>query len=98
MPLDQPSKLELNTIRNFIDFAGLRVLEIGAGDGRLAFPFAREAAVWVALDPNVEDLKIATEVLHKVPLDTLKLVLGDGRQLAFPNQSFDVAFYTWSLC
>ena len=98
MPLVIPSDLELKTIRALVSFAGRRVLEIGAGDGRLAWPFAPEAARWIALDPDVEELGLAAAELRKHPSPPVQLLIGDGRALSFPADSFDLALFTWSLC
>ena len=98
MPLIEPSALELKTIRSLANFSGQRVLEIGAGDGRLSWPFAPEAALWIALDPDAEEVGLAASALHAKTSPTVRLVLGDGRTLCFPDESFDVALFTWSLC
>lgn len=98
MPLTDPSDLELNTLRELVDFAGLRVLEIGAGDGRLAWPLAVEAARWIALDPDAGEIALAASDLREKQIASLRLSLGDGRALSFPDDYFDIAFFTWSLC
>jgi ubiquinone/menaquinone biosynthesis C-methylase UbiE len=98
MPLATPSKLELGAIGELIDFKGLRVLEIGSGDGRLTRPFAGAARRWIALDPDVSEVRLAAADLRAQPLPTVRLSLGDARQLAFPDSSFDLVFFTWSLC
>ena len=98
MPLTQPSKIELNTIRELIDFDDLRVLELGAGDGRLTFPFASKAARWVALDPDVDESRLAADELHTQPIPTVRLALGEAQTLSFESESFDIVFFTWSLC
>jgi len=98
MPLTSPSRLELETISDLIDFNNLRVLEIGAGDGRLTRPFAGAARRWVALDPDVDEVRLAAQDLRELPLPTVRLALGDARQLGFPDGAFDLVFFTWSLC
>jgi ubiquinone/menaquinone biosynthesis C-methylase UbiE len=99
MPLSQPSDLELKTIRALVDFAGRRVLEIGAGDGRLSWPFMPEAAQWVALDPDVDEIAAAREEREKDrEKEKVRLVIGDGRAVCFPAEYFDLALFTWSLC
>src|SRR5579859_106062 len=47
MPLIDPGDNELATLRALGDFAGRRVIEIGAGDGRLAWPLAAQAVLWL---------------------------------------------------
>ncbi|MGQ0601721.1 MAG: class I SAM-dependent methyltransferase [Anaerolineales bacterium] len=94
MPLTLPSKLELSTIRELIDFQRLRVLEVGAGDGRLSVPFAAEAEQWIAIDPDGDEVRLAARDLNRAA----RISLGDARQLSFPDESFDLVFFTWSLC
>ena len=99
MPLAQPSDLELNTIRSLVNFGGRRVLEIGAGDGRLAWPFAPGAAQWVALDPDEDELGEARKEKERdKQKERVRLVLGDGRALPFSMNYFDLVLFTWSLC
>jgi ubiquinone/menaquinone biosynthesis C-methylase UbiE len=99
MPLSTPSDLELKTIRALADFSGCRVLEIGAGDGRLSWPFAPEAGQWVALDPDADEIAAAwREQAKDRGKEKVRLVIGDGRALSFPAGWFDIAFNTWSLC
>jgi ubiquinone/menaquinone biosynthesis C-methylase UbiE len=98
MPLSTPSALELKTIRALADFSGRRVLEIGSGDGRLTWPFALEAARWLALDPDVDDLGAAAQALRETAFPTVRVLIADGRALPVPSHYFDIAFFTWSLC
>ena len=98
MPLSEPSALELKTIRELADFTGRRVLEVGAGDGRLTWPFAAEAAQWVASDPDCSEVDAALKVLRLPPFPPARLHVGQGQHLSFPAASFDVVLFTYSLC
>jgi SAM-dependent methyltransferase len=98
VPLIDPFDIELETLRSLSDFAGRRVIEIGAGDGRLAWPLAAEARLWLAVDTDREALCEAAEDLRENPLGALRLLACDGRALAVATGSFDAAFFTWSLC
>lgn len=99
MPLVIPSKLELQTLTQMVRFAGRRVVEIGVGDGRLAWPLAREARQWIGLDSDPEDLTLAREERAKDrEKERVRLMAGDGRALSFPDDYFEVAFFSWSLC
>jgi|GEM_PF-612558 len=98
MPLVEPSALELKTIRALANFSDQRVIEIGAGDGRLAWPLAPEAALWIALDPDTDELGVAADDLSEKNIATVRLIVGDGQTLCFPDESFDLALFTWSLC
>ena len=97
--LIDPQDLELTMLRRLADFAGQRVVEIGAGDGRLAWPLAREAALWVALDPDADEVRVAAEELTGSPAGArVRLLLGDGRALPVADGAFDLALFTWSVC
>lgn len=99
MPLLIPSTLELKTLRQLARFAGRRVLEIGAGDGRLAWALAADAAQWVAFDSDRDDLELARQARAKdKDKERVRLLVGDGRALSFPDNYFDIAFFSWSLC
>jgi SAM-dependent methyltransferase len=98
MPLIDPADHELSSLRALGAFAGQRVLEIGAGDGRLAWPFAAEAALWLAVDIDRDELGLAASDLRDHPLRPLRLLEADGQTLPLAPASFDLAFFTWSLC
>ncbi len=97
--LIDPEDLELRTLRALASFSGQRVVEIGAGDGRLAWPLAPEATVWVALDPDPDEVKSAVADLVAAPQPRpVCLLIADGRALALPADHFDLALFSWSLC
>jgi|SRR5579859_1370819 len=98
MPLIDPGDNELATLRALGDFAGRRVIEIGAGDGRLAWPLAAQAVLWLAVDNDRAELRAAADDLRDHPLQPLRLVESDGQALPVTAASFDLAFFTWSLC
>jgi ubiquinone/menaquinone biosynthesis C-methylase UbiE len=90
-----PADSELAALQQAASFVGQRVLEIGAGDGRLAWPLARAAAHWVALDPDPAELAARPD---QFPIKQVVFAQGDGRALPFAAQMFDLAFFSWSLC
>ena len=99
MPLHiDPADTELNTIRRMVDIAARRVVEIGTGDGRLAWPLAQEAAAWVALDSEGEYLKSAAAEARNGAGPHVLLAQADGRALCLPAAAFDLALFSWSLC
>lgn len=73
-------------------FAGLRVLEIGAGDGRLTRRYAETAAAIIAIDPNDEDIAALRDELPHVDARPIGVEL-----LALPDRSVDVVIFAWSL-
>ena len=105
MPLAVPPDLELKQIRALLaedapsgSFRALRVLELGAGNGRLAWPFAAEAELWVCLDVDRAEMAEAARGRDQRGWPSLNLVMADARALSFDAEAFDVAFFSWSLC
>jgi ubiquinone/menaquinone biosynthesis C-methylase UbiE len=74
------------------------VVEIGAGDARLAASLAGDVARWLALDADLGELRAAAVELHAEPLPAVRLTVADGRALALPDTSCDLVFFSWSLC
>ena len=65
------------------------VLDIGTGTGRMAELFAGAAERVVALDKNLEMLRVARAKLQHLPTAQIELVQGDFADLPLPNASFD---------
>ncbi|MEP2735702.1 MAG: metalloregulator ArsR/SmtB family transcription factor [Erythrobacter sp.] len=64
-------------------------LDIGTGTGRMAEMFAPAATHVVALDKNLEMLRIARAKLQNLPADAVELVQGDFADLPFVEARFD---------
>ncbi len=54
-----PEGVETRTLARLAPVDGLRVLELGCGDGRLTFRYADAAASVLAVDPDVERIDAA---------------------------------------
>lgn len=65
------------------------VLDIGTGTGRIAELIADAAERVVALDKNLEMLKVARARLQHLPASRVELVQGDFAELPFAAASFD---------
>jgi ArsR family transcriptional regulator len=65
------------------------LLDIGTGTGRIAELFADQAERIVALDKNLEMLRVARAKLQHLPASRIELVQGDFGDLPFPDASFD---------
>lgn len=95
-----PRANEIRALRQAAgSFDGLRVLEVGAGDGRLTRRFARTAAEVVALEPDAERFRQKklpsawSEQVQFLPLsleDYLAHSAGTGKR-------FDRVLLSWSL-
>ena len=65
------------------------LLDIGTGTGRMAELFAPHADRIVALDKNLEMLRVARAKLQHLPTAQIELVQGDFADLPFADASFD---------
>ena len=66
-----------------------QLLDIGTGTGRMAELFAGSADHIVALDKNLEMLRLARAKLQDLPASSVELVQGDFAALPFAAHSFD---------
>ncbi|MBD0330097.1 MAG: class I SAM-dependent methyltransferase [Thermoleophilia bacterium] len=89
--------VELRVLRELVQLRGKRVLELGAGDGRLTFGYAREAASVLAVDPDPETVAAAREALPRRLARTVELRVARAEELDEPPAAFDLAFFSWSL-
>ncbi|MFN4020228.1 MAG: ArsR/SmtB family transcription factor [Erythrobacter sp.] len=65
------------------------LLDIGTGTGRMAELFAGSAERVVALDKNLEMLRVARAKLQHLPAARIEMVQGDFYDLPFADGSFD---------
>ncbi len=91
--VEDPEGAELAALaRVHPSFAGLRVLEIGAGDGRLTRRYAAAAASVVAIDPDADAIAALREEIPAVDARSIGI-----ERLALPDASVDVVLFAWSL-
>lgn len=91
--VEDPERNESAALARMVPvFAGLRVLEIGCGDGRVTRLYAGSAAAVVAIDPKAESIEALRVEWPSVD------ARGVGIQdLDLPPRSVDVAIFSWSL-
>jgi ubiquinone/menaquinone biosynthesis C-methylase UbiE len=92
-----PDGVELPTIRELVDLTGLRVLEIGCGDGRLTFGCAEEAASVLAFDSDEELVRTARRSAPRALRDRIRFEVADAAEIDLPPAEFDLALFSWSL-
>ena len=92
-----PDGVELATIRELVDLGGLRVVEIGCGDGRLTFGCAEEAASVLAFDADEELVQEARRATPQALRHRIRFEVADAAEIDLPPAEFDLALFSWSL-
>jgi ubiquinone/menaquinone biosynthesis C-methylase UbiE len=93
-----PEGMEIALTKKYVSFDNKDVLEVGCGEGRLTFQYAPVAKSVTALDPNRKSISSAKKKSPEKLSDKLSFRVGKGEELAFADNSFDIVFFTWSLC
>ncbi len=92
-----PERNETKHLHTLADFTGKRVLEIGCGEGRLTWQYAKDTQRTVGIDPDLNALRIA-KVDRPFDLENKAVfTCADSRQLPFSKEAFDMAVLAWSL-
>lgn len=92
-----PEGVETGLIHQLVAFRGRRVLELGCGDGRLTWRYARQAGWVVAVDAEEEEVRRARAAIPEVLARKVSLLVGEIGRLGFRGRSFDVAVFSYSL-
>lgn len=74
------------------DPVGKRILEVGAGTGRDSVALARSGADVITLDYSPKSLELIRQAAGAAGVE-VGMVGGDGLQLPFADNSFDVVFH-----
>jgi ubiquinone/menaquinone biosynthesis C-methylase UbiE len=96
-PQLDPEGAHLAALRRVLDFRGIRVLEMGCGDGRLTAGIAVYADSVVAFDPDGEAIRQAREALPAELADRVLFRVASAEQLEIEPCSFDLVVFSWSL-
>jgi ubiquinone/menaquinone biosynthesis C-methylase UbiE len=79
------------------ELTGARVLEIGAGDGRMTWQYAARSLAIVGLDPDGEALAYLLEETPPLLRRRVCPVRADSEHLPFASERFDASLLAWSL-
>jgi ubiquinone/menaquinone biosynthesis C-methylase UbiE len=88
---------ETKALHRLVDFSGQRVLEIGCGEGRLTWRYARSAQQVVGIDPDRDAARVAHFDMARDLRHTTAFACASSLDLPFPHERFDIALLSWSL-
>jgi ubiquinone/menaquinone biosynthesis C-methylase UbiE len=92
-----PEGREIKYLHAFVDFTNKRVLEIGCGEGRLTWRYARRARSVTGLDLDHDALRVASVDRPRDLTESIYFTESDSVNLPFPRETFDIAILAWSL-
>ncbi|MGH2450091.1 MAG: class I SAM-dependent methyltransferase [Candidatus Limnocylindria bacterium] len=78
-------------------FRGKRVLELGAGSGRLTVVYGPLAREVVAVDTDPEAVAAGRERAAALGLAHVRFAVAPAERPGVGRERFDVALFTWSL-
>jgi ubiquinone/menaquinone biosynthesis C-methylase UbiE len=96
-PVLDPEGAHLAALRRLGEFRGMRVLELGCGDGRLTLGIARDAAHVLAFDPDAEAVERARRSLPAGLSEGVRYQVASGKEIEIEPHSFDLTVFSWSL-
>lgn len=92
-----PERNETKYLHQFADFSNKRVLEIGCGEGRLTWQYAKETLSTVGIDLDADALRVATIDRASDLESKVYFSRAMSEQLPFSKETFDLAILAWSL-
>jgi ubiquinone/menaquinone biosynthesis C-methylase UbiE len=94
--IKDPEGNETRHLERFAEPGGKRVLEIGCGDGRLTWRYARQAGRVAAIDLERNDLRVAVIERPSDLENRAEFLQADSIRLPFASNRFDLAILAWS--
>ena len=93
--LRPPAAIELGAYG--LDLRGLRVADVGSGEGRLALGVARDARSVLAVDPDRRALARGRAEARRLGISNVEFSEGVAQSLKQPDGSFDAVIFSWTL-
>ena len=88
---------EINQLRKLVDFTSKRVVEIGCGEGRLTWQYAKWTNSVTAIDLDHDSLRVAKVDRPYDLEDKVHFACVNSHDLPFAKEKFDIAILAWSL-
>ncbi len=92
-----PEQNEIKHLRQFVDFTGKRVLEVGCGEGRLTWRYAASAQSVTGIDLDKDAVRVANYDRPDGLKNSVHFANSEAEYLPFRKETFDIALLAWSL-
>jgi ubiquinone/menaquinone biosynthesis C-methylase UbiE len=92
-----PERNETRYLHQFAEFNNRRVLEVGCGEARMTWQYARATQKTIGVDLDRDSLRVA-KVDRPHDLETkVFFACAASQNLPFAKEKFDLAVLAWSL-
>lgn len=91
-----PERNETGYLHRFADFTGQRILEIGCGEGRLTWQYAKEAGLVTGIDLDADALRVAMIDRPSDLQNKVRFSQAASEYLPFSRESLAIAVLAWS--
>lgn len=92
-----PEHNEIRNLRRIAELTGKRLLEVGCGEGRLTWQYARSPRHVAGIDPDRDALRVARVDRPAALEHQVSLVQARAQFLPFASGAFEAAILAWSL-
>ena len=92
-----PASAEPGMIARAADFSGMRVLEVGSGDGRMTAMISKRAKSVLSIDPDEDAISAALKRAEEYGLHNVEYRVEDVCTIDLKAGEFDSAFLALSL-
>jgi ubiquinone/menaquinone biosynthesis C-methylase UbiE len=92
-----PAGIEPRAILQAVDFRNARVLEVGAGDGRLTFRYAANSRSVVGIDTKEPEIRSAAQGTGTEPRGHVRFLCASASELPFSADKFEIVLLASSL-
>ena len=92
-----PAGVMPRAILKAVHFRGARVLEVGAGDGRLTFQYAAEPRSVVGIDTNEPEIRVASQCASVELCRDAQFLCASATALPFSAEQFGIVLLASSL-
>jgi ubiquinone/menaquinone biosynthesis C-methylase UbiE len=92
-----PEQNEIKNLRHIADLSGKRILEVGSGEGRLTWKYARSTLLVTGIDPDMDALRVARVDRPVLLAKQVSLAGARAQALPFAGGAFEGAVLAWSL-